>query len=76
MNHTVEGTLKVCCHNVSWWLGGDNKISDSLKKEMEEHAEERAKACIVEGCRLGELNFIDTQTEHEYTGWWKIESPN
>jgi hypothetical protein len=73
MTSTIEGSVKVCAHEVSYWYDGEHPISDSLKKEMEEHASERAKGCIVEGYIQGELNFIDSHTEHEYGGWWKIE---
>ena len=68
--YTVEGTVNVCCHNVSWWLKGQSEISETLKKEMETHTEEHAKNQIVEGYREGELYFLDT--EKEYTGWWSI----
>jgi hypothetical protein len=74
MNNFIEGIINVCCHRVSYWFGGDHEISATLKKEMIGHAEERAKTCIVNDCHEGELNFIDTQTEHEYTGWWRIET--
>jgi len=74
MNHTTEGIVKACCHTVSYWLGGDHEISEALKKEMEEHAEERAKECIVQGYNQGELNYIESTTEHEYTGWWRIDN--
>ena len=72
MNHRVNGEVNACCHRVIWWIGGDEEISEALTKEMAEAAEDRAKVCIVDGCNQGELNFIDSHTEHEYTGWWKI----
>lgn len=72
MQHTVEGTVRVCAHDVSYWFDGEHPISEDLRKEMEEHAEERAKACIIDNCIQGELNFMDTLTEHEYGGWWKV----
>jgi len=71
--NTTEGKCEACCHTVSYWLQGDAPINEDLKREMAEHAEERAKDCIINGVPQGELNFIDNGTQNEYTGWWKIE---
>jgi hypothetical protein len=73
MSHVVEGTTETCCHRVSYWFEGEKRVSLPLKRELEEHAEERAKECIIQGCRSGELNYTDSGTEREYMGWWKIE---
>jgi hypothetical protein len=74
MSHIVEGSTETCCHRVSFWFEGEDEVNLPLKRELEGHAEERAKECIIQGYRSGELNYIDSDTEHEYTGWWKIES--
>jgi arginine utilization protein RocB len=71
--YSVDGTVNVCCHNVSWWFKSPSEISDSLKKEMETEAEERAKSQLIEGYQEGELCFLDTSTETEYRGWWSIQ---
>lgn len=70
--HTAEGIVNVCCHNVSWWLKGQSEISSNLSALMVEAVEERAKRQIIEGYNQGQLNFHDTTTETEYTGWWSI----
>ena len=68
----VSGFVNTCCHSVSWWFRGQSEVSDNLKALMAEHAEERARSKIIEGYNQGELNFLDTDTETEYTGWWNI----
>jgi len=69
---TVEGTVEVLCHRVSYWYKS-NKIAvkntiDMLKTE----AEERAEYCIKEGYNQGELNY--ESEDYNARGWWKIES--
>jgi hypothetical protein len=73
MSHLVEGKVQACCHTIAYWFSGDHKISEALKKELEEHAGEHAKECLVKKYREGELSYIDSDTGYDYTGWWRIE---
>lgn len=83
---TVRGTVEVCAHNVTyryWWRAKSGpKISAALKATLLEHAEERAKTCIINGYHSGELNcywHVGTGSadprfkEWELRGWWEIQ---
>jgi len=71
-NCTVEGTLdNICCHRVSYYFKGEEKISEEIADLLDEHAEQVASEKIKEGHRSGELYFMD-QLENEYSGWWRI----
>jgi hypothetical protein len=53
------------------------EVLDDSEGVLEEAAEERAKAMIIEGCHCGELNclFIFSDgTDAEIWGWWNIEN--
>jgi hypothetical protein len=74
-NATFEGTISVCAHHVSFWFRGDSiGFCDELKARLTEAAEERAKSQITEGYIQGELCYVDSPSEREYSGWWKIEN--
>ena len=68
----VTGECWVCCHRVTyrWWKGTAWKCPDELKARLEEAAEERAKACIVDGCGSGQLFYEDATIS--LIGWWEI----
>ena len=71
-----EGVVEVCCHNVRFWYDIDNPNMVDRKEEIEEllteEAENRAKACIIDGYSSGELNCV-VDGEIEIRGWWNIE---
>lgn len=51
-----EGHVEVCCHRVSFWYDiGYRKLTEDLQQHLEREAEERARECISEGCRSGDL---------------------
>lgn len=63
---------EVCCHRILFWYDLITlKQTDELKERLTEEAESRAKACIVDGCRSGELNCL-WEGETEVRGWWEI----
>lgn len=67
-----EGTVDVCCHQVSFWYDvTGERITESLEA-LEREAEDRAQACIIEGFHSGELCYLHNGAT-EITGWWKIE---
>ena len=75
--NSFETTVEVCCHRVAvryWDI--DHELTDELIDELTEHGEERARDCIVEGCRSGQLCcfYHDDETEEEIFGWWEIET--
>lgn len=73
-----EGEVSVCAHRVSYsYRIGKRELTDQLRELLEEHAEERAKACIIEGYVEGELNCWvqgeEDEDGEEVRGWWQIE---
>jgi hypothetical protein len=73
---TFETTVEICCHRVAirYW-GFDHKLTRDLKRTLVRHGIYRAKRCIIDGCRSGDLNcyYHDDATEEEIRGWWEIE---
>lgn len=68
-----QGEVSVCAHRVSFrYWDFDAQLNSELEQELADHAEERAKECIIEGCSSGQLNFFHTDTEEEIGGWWEI----
>jgi hypothetical protein len=75
--HTFETTVEVCCHRVAlrYW-GFTSKLTDGLREELTTSGEDRAKECINDDCREGELNCLhvaDNGSDEELRGWWEIE---
>ena len=75
--NTFETTVEVCCHRVAlrYW-DFTSKLTDGLREELENHGEERAKECINNDCREGELNCLhvnEDDSDEEIRGWWEIE---
>lgn len=73
-----DGSVKVCCHRVTfrYWDFG-HKLTEDLQEILTDHAEERAKECIIDGCNRGELNCLhvdDNYDDEEIRGWWEIIS--
>lgn len=68
---SYETESEVCCHRVAirYW-GFTSELTDELEAELTEHGEERAKFCIIDGCRSGDLNCL--HGEEEIRGWWEI----
>ena len=73
--NTVEGVLDICAHRVRWWYDvGRCRLSEADKHELELGAEERAKACIIEGYVEGELcAYVERKGTKEFYGAWHIE---
>ena len=73
---SYETTVEVCCHRVAlrYW-GFDHKLTKDLKRTLMREGRSRAKHCIVEGYREGQLNcyYVDGKKEEEIRGWWEIE---
>lgn len=69
---TFLGIVHVCCHPVSFWYEGSEKITPELGQYLEDEAERRAKECITQGYSQGELNYENNDVN--YRGWWKIEN--
>ena len=70
-----KGIIETCCHRVSFrFWDFASELTDELKADLESHAEERAKDCIVVGCSSGELNYLamDIDYAEEIRGWWEI----
>ena len=78
---TFEGEIETCCHYVSFrYWDFYHELTPELEAELTEHAEERAKQCIIEGCSSGELNCYHIIQEgprkfweEEIRGWWEIK---
>ena len=75
MNDTTrnifKGDVDVCCHLVEFWYDlGDIEITDELEESLTNEAESRAKHCITDGCRSGELNYADA--DDEIRGWFSV----
>jgi hypothetical protein len=69
------GQAEVCARRVSFeYWGFTSELTDDLKAELDRHAEERAKSCIVDGYTSGELNCFYVGTDEEIRGWWAIKS--
>lgn len=70
---------EVCAHRVEYWyndLPYDPEIDIELASALETEAEERAKACIIDGMVAGELNCLytdDGTDQFEIRGWWEIK---
>jgi hypothetical protein len=66
----------------NWWRDGENEIKPEHVSELEEHAEERIAEMMAEGYLSGELNVNIRMTDDdpedgvEYSGWWKVSTPN
>jgi hypothetical protein len=70
--HCVEGTFEnICAHQVCYFFKSSKTITPEMEELLDEHAEERAKSLIIDGCVEGELYYQD-HLENEYSGWWKI----
>ena len=70
----INGNINVCCHNVFYTYDiGRLKNTEELREQLAEVAEERAKECISNGYREGELNCV-WKGEQEIRGWWKIDN--
>ena len=77
MSNKFGSAVEVCCHTVEFrYWDFDHEITENLKALLTEHAEERAKQCIVEGCSSGELNYYHPHANEgeEIRGWWEIAS--
>lgn len=74
---SFDGIVEVCCHRVSFsYWDFDAEQTEDLEQRLEEHAEERAKECIIDGCMAGELNCLyvdDEGNDEEIRGWWEIK---
>ncbi len=73
-----EGVVEVCCRRVVFcYWDFEQELTPQLEIELALHAEERAKECIVNGYRSGQLNcfYYDNVRIHEeeIRGWWEIE---
>lgn len=76
MTEQIEGTVKVCCHRVTYRYETENLTftEDNVKditERLETETESRAKEMINEGNNCGELNCLIG--EIEVRGWWEIE---
>jgi hypothetical protein len=76
---SFEGEVNVCAHRVvfRYWDFKARELTPEFEDALTEEAEERAKACIVEGYHSGELNCLYVDHEQngdaeEITGWWEI----
>lgn len=68
-----EGVVETCAHRVSFWFDLEEiELTPELEEWLTEHAEERAKQCIIEGYVSGELNYYHSDTDSELRGWWDI----
>jgi hypothetical protein len=76
--HEYKGELETCAHRVVFrYWGFKHPLTSELEQELTEEAESRAKACIVEGYRSGDLNCCyhtqqDGSDDEEIRGWWEI----
>lgn len=77
-----DGSCEVCAHRVTfryWNIPEElaNFMEDELCDELDNHAEDRAKECIIQGYESGELNccYVHSNTDKEYEvgGWWQID---
>lgn len=72
------GTVETICHRVVFrYWDFDAELTDGLKYQLSQDAEDRAKECITEGCGSGELNSLyigEDDTEEEIFGWWEIDT--
>jgi hypothetical protein len=72
-----ETTVEVCCHHVAirYW-DFEHELTDELKELLTEDGAARAKECIIDGYREGQLctyHVDDKGNEEEIHGWWEIE---
>ena len=67
---SYEGEVLVCAHSVTFYFDCGRKITDEEEALLDEEAENRAKICIIENYRQGELNY-ESETL-SCTGWWHI----
>ena len=68
---SIEFLVTVCCHDVElrYW-GFESEIDEELKAALQEQGEERARECISNDIRSGELNSL--YYDEEIRGWWTI----
>lgn len=68
---THEGSVSCCSHRVTYYFHCPKEPDDELAKELDEHAEARAREMIGQDYNSGELNYeIDNIN---CRGWWQIE---
>jgi hypothetical protein len=68
----IEGTLRACQHDIKWWFNvEDLEDTPKLRKQLEEEAEQRARACLKDDYAVGELCSVIN--EKEVRGWWNIK---
>jgi len=69
--NSIEFIVDVCCHEVElrYW-GFKSEIDDELKTTLQEQGENRARECISNDIRAGELNSL--YYDEEIRGWWEI----
>jgi hypothetical protein len=71
-HRSYDGDVETCCHRVHFSYDiTDIPMKHSVPYQLEEEAEDRAKACITKGIWCGELNcLVDDDTE--VFGTWAI----
>lgn len=70
---SYNGEASVCCHRITFgYWGFEAELTDELKRDLEESAEERAQELIPQGYHSGILNHFDNDSEAEILGWWQI----
>lgn len=76
MEQEYGGKVWACGHLAcfSYW-DFVSELTDELKAELDEHAEQRIRECVALDCVSGELNFLNTLNDEEIRGWWKL-APN
>lgn len=74
MAKVVEGNSQVLFHGISWhFRTSGEEISDDLKANLKEEAEDKARNDIIAGFIAGELCFYDYDSKTTYYGWWSFE---
>lgn len=67
----VAGEFETMCHYISYrFWNFKAKDTPELHEYLKESALERARECISEGYREGQLNCL--WNDEEIRGWWEI----
>ena len=70
LHKSLEGSVTVCCHNVSFRYTLPRPITNQEKAFLVQEAEDRARSQIIEEYNQGELNY--ESEDLSCTGWWRI----
>jgi hypothetical protein len=68
---THEGSVSCCAHHVTYYFHCPKEPDEALVKDLDEHAEARAREMIEQDYHSGELNY--ETDEINCRGWWQVE---